>query len=210
MVDVRILTLVEKILFTRSTHGSNTLEQGGLSLSTSAKRCFPNVNANHWYSNSTTGNLSTSLSYSGIIKKERERKERGPFPNTTSCVRYGYGRGLASVCVAVSGPDSLSLVFIDDVTADRSNKMNSEVYRDLLSAHTQPNATKRKGHCFPVQTDNDPKHTAKQVQFYNGSISHLMSRQHGSFSLTAGCVLPLLSLRQRIIIPRQRDLLNNI
>ena len=35
-----------------------------------------------------------------------------------------------------------SLVFIDDVTIDRSDRMNSEVYRALLSAQTQPNAEK--------------------------------------------------------------------
>ncbi|MCJ8739407.1 hypothetical protein PDJAM_G00046810 [Pangasius djambal] len=57
-----------------------------------------------------------------------------------------------------------SLVFIDDVTADRSSKMNSEVSRALLSAHIQPNATKLIGRRFTVQVDNDPKHTAKATQ----------------------------------------------
>ena len=56
-----------------------------------------------------------------------------------------------------------SLVFTDDVTADRSSRMSSEVYRAKLSAQIQPDAEKlierRK-----VQTDNDPRHTAKATQ----------------------------------------------
>ena len=35
-----------------------------------------------------------------------------------------------------------SLVFIDDVTADRSSRMNSEVHGAIRSAQTQPNAAK--------------------------------------------------------------------
>lgn len=30
-----------------------------------------------------------------------------------------------------------SVMFIDDVTADRSSKINSEVYRAIISAHIQ-------------------------------------------------------------------------
>ncbi len=41
-----------------------------------------------------------------------------------------------------------SLVFIGDVTADRSSRMNSEVFKAILSAHIQPNATKLIGHNF--------------------------------------------------------------
>ncbi|MCJ8732436.1 hypothetical protein PDJAM_G00211380 [Pangasius djambal] len=51
--------------------------------------------------------------------------------------------------MAASGTGSL--VFIDDVTADRSSKMNSEVYRATHSAHIQPNATKLIGRRFTVQ-----------------------------------------------------------
>jgi len=35
-----------------------------------------------------------------------------------------------------------SLVFIDDVTEDRSSQMNSEVYRNIMSTQIQPNAVK--------------------------------------------------------------------
>ncbi len=69
---------------------------------------------------------------------------------------------MAWACMASSG--TVSLVFIDDVTEDRSSRMNSEVYRDILSAQIQPNAAKLIGQRFIVQMDNDPKHTAKATQ----------------------------------------------
>ncbi len=53
---------------------------------------------------------------------------------------------------------------IDDVTADRSSRINSEVFKAILSAHIQPNATKLIGRSFTVQMDNDSKHTAKATQ----------------------------------------------
>ena len=34
-----------------------------------------------------------------------------------------------------------SLVFIDDVIADKSSRMNSEVFRAILSSHIQPNVS---------------------------------------------------------------------
>ena len=54
-----------------------------------------------------------------------------------------------------------SLVFIDDVTADKSSRMNSEVFRALVSAHIQPNDSELIGQRFTVQMDNEPKRTAK-------------------------------------------------
>ncbi len=56
------------------------------------------------------------------------------------------------------------LVFIDDVTEDRSSRKNSEVYMDILSAQIQPNAAKLIGRPFIVQMYDDPKHTAKATQ----------------------------------------------
>lgn len=41
-----------------------------------------------------------------------------------------------------------SLVFIDGVTADSSSRMDPEVYRAILSAHTQLNAAKFIRQCF--------------------------------------------------------------
>ncbi|CAJ0940177.1 unnamed protein product [Ranitomeya imitator] len=64
--------------------------------------------------------------------------------------------------MAASGTGSL--VFIDDVTQDRSSRMNSEVFRAILCAQIQPNAAKLIGHRFILQMDNDPKHKAKATQ----------------------------------------------
>ncbi len=59
--------------------------------------------------------------------------------HTTSSVKHGGGSVMAWACMAASGTGSL--VFIDDVTADKSSRMNSEVFRAILSAHIQPNAS---------------------------------------------------------------------
>lgn len=42
--------------------------------------------------------------------------------------------------------------------------MNSEVYRDILTAQIQPNAAKLIERHFTVQMDNDPEHTATATQ----------------------------------------------
>ncbi|MEE6521711.1 hypothetical protein FKM82_020009 [Ascaphus truei] len=89
---------------------------------------------------------------------------------------------MAWTCMAYNGTGSL--VFIDDVTEDRIRRMNSEVYRDILSAQIQPNIAKLIGRRFTLQMDNDPKHTAKQPRsflrqrsgiFCNGRVNHLIS-----------------------------------
>ncbi len=69
---------------------------------------------------------------------------------------------VAWACMAASGTGSL--VFIDDVTTDKSSRMNSEVFRAILSAHIQPNASELIGRRFTVQIDDDPKHTAKATK----------------------------------------------
>lgn len=48
-----------------------------------------------------------------------------------------------------------SIVFI--VTADKGNRMNSEVYRATNYSQIQPNASKPIGRCITVQMDNDPE-----------------------------------------------------
>ncbi len=53
------------------------------------------------------------------------------------------------------------LVFIDDVTNDRSSGLNSEVYRDILSTQIQSNGAKLIGQHFIVQMDDDPKSYSK-------------------------------------------------
>ena len=69
---------------------------------------------------------------------------------------------MAWACMASSGTGSL--IFIDDVTQDGNSKMNSEVYRNILSANLKKNATKLIGRSFIMQQDNDPKHTAKTTK----------------------------------------------
>ena len=56
----------------------------------------------------------------------------------TSSVKRGGSGVMAWSCMAANGTESL--VFIDDVTADRSSKVHSEVYRATLSAQIQPDA----------------------------------------------------------------------
>ncbi len=61
-------------------------------------------------------------------------------------------------------------MFIDDVTEDRSSRINSEVYRDILSADIQSYGAKLIERRFIVQVDNDPKHTEKTTQeFFQGN-----------------------------------------
>ncbi len=82
--------------------------------------------------------------------------------HTTSSVKHGGGSVMAWACMAASGTGSL--VFIDDVTADKSSRMNSEVFRAILSAHIQPNASELIGRRFTVQMDNDHKAYCKSNQ----------------------------------------------
>ena len=65
-------------------------------------------------------------------------------------------------CMAANGTGSL--VFIDDVTADKSSRMDAEVYRALLSVQNQPYDSKLIGRCFTVQTDNDRDQTVKATR----------------------------------------------
>ena len=73
--------------------------------------------------------------------------------HTTSSVKHGGGSVIAWACMAANRTGSL--VFICDVTADKSSRMNSEVFRAILSALIQPNASVLIGWCFTVQMDND-------------------------------------------------------
>lgn len=81
--------------------------------------------------------------------------------HTTSSVKHGGGSVIACACMVSIGTGSL--VFFD-VRKDGSSQLNSEVYRDMLSAQIQPNAAKLIGWHFTVQKDSDPKHTAKATQ----------------------------------------------
>ncbi len=61
--------------------------------------------------------------------------------------------------------DSGLLVFSDDVTEDRSSRINSEVYRDILSAQIQSNAANLIGQRFIVQVEMTQNILQKQPGF---------------------------------------------
>lgn len=58
-----------------------------------------------------------------------------------------------------------SWLAVNNVTADRSHKMNCEVYGVILPAQIQPNVVKRSGP-FTLQIDNNPKHMGKATFGY--------------------------------------------
>ncbi len=72
------------------------------------------------------------------------------------------GNVMAWAFIASSGTGSL--IFINDVTHDGSSKINSEVYRNILSDNLQKDATKLIGRSFIMQQDNDLKHSAKTTK----------------------------------------------
>ena len=65
---------------------------------------------------------------------------------------------MAWACMAASGVGSL--IFIDDANQDGSSRINSEVYKNILSANLWRNVSKLVGRNFIMQQDKDPKHTA--------------------------------------------------
>ena len=59
-----------------------------------------------------------------------EKEENGHDPkHTTSSMKHGGGHVMSWACMVASGMGSL--VFINDMTANRSRTMNSEVYRNI-------------------------------------------------------------------------------
>lgn len=82
-------------------------------------------------------------------KKEWRRKGTAQdLRHKTSAVKHDGGSVMAWACMAANGTGLL--VFTVDVTAFRSSKMNSEVYRAILSAHIQRNAAKLTGQRFTM------------------------------------------------------------
>lgn len=69
---------------------------------------------------------------------------------------------MAWACLAASGTGSL--LCTDGVTADRSHRLNAEVYRPILSTHIQPDVIQLIRWCFILQNDNDSRSTAKANQ----------------------------------------------
>lgn len=90
-----------------------------------------------------------------VCRRVEAKAPKVTIHNTCYCVT-------AWACMAANG--TRSLVFTDDVTADRSSRMNSDVCRATPSAQIQPNVVKPIGRPFRVQMDYDPKHTVEATQ----------------------------------------------
>lgn len=122
-----------------------------------------NKPAQFWKSVLWTDETKINLYQNDWKKKVWRKKGTAHDPkHTTSSVKHGGGSVMAWACMASKGTGSL--VFIDDITTDKSSRMNSQVCRNILSAQIQPNAAELIGRRFTVQMDNDPKHTAKATQ----------------------------------------------
>lgn len=97
--------------------------------------------------------------------------------HTTSSVKHDGGSVMAWACMAANGTGSL--VFIDDVTADKSSRMNSEVFRAILSAHIQPNASELIGRLRWTMTQSilrkQPESFLRERSgmLCNGQVNHL-------------------------------------
>ena len=70
---------------------------------------------------------------------------------------------MAWACMVASVGSVGSLIFIDDVTHDDSSRMNS-VYKNILSANLQRNASDLIGSNFFMQQGNEPKRTANTTK----------------------------------------------
>ncbi len=192
--DRRILSLVKKTPFTTVGQIKNTLQEVGVCVSSQQSReDFTRVNTegspqdvNHWWASKQEGQIrvcqttskkpsqfwnnilwtdETKINLYQSDGKRRVWRRKGTAhdpKHTISSVKHGGGSVMAWACMAASGTGSL--VFIDDVTADKSSRMNSEVFRAILSAHIQPNASELIGRRFTVQMDNDPKSNCKSNQ----------------------------------------------
>lgn len=69
-------------------------------------------------------------------------------------------------CVADSGAGTGSFVLIDNVTSDRSSRMNPEVYIAVLSTQVQQNNSKPLNRNRTVQMNPDPIHNSQATQDY--------------------------------------------
>lgn len=77
--------------------------------------------------------------------------------HTSSSFKPSGGIVMVCACIAASGADSV--IFIADGTM-----MNSEVYRNILPASWQRNASNLIGMNFIMQQGNDPKHSANTTK----------------------------------------------
>ncbi len=67
-------------------------------------------------------------------------------------------------------------VFSDDETEDRSSRINSEVYRDILSAQIQSNGAKLIGRRFIVQMEMTQNATQEFLKIRKWNILQWLSQ----------------------------------
>ncbi len=114
------------------------------------------------------------------------KKDLLMIPNIQAHLKHSGGNVMAWAFIASSGTGSL--IFINDVTHDGSSKINSEVYRNILSDNLQKDATKLIGRSFIMQQDNDPKHRVHQdkkwkVLDWPSQSPHLNPIEHAFYLL---------------------------
>ena len=80
-----------------------------------------------------------NLQSDGKAKVWRKKESAHDPKNTRSSVKHGGGSVMAWACMADSGVGSLIFII---VTHDGSSRMNSEVYKNILSANLLRNASK--------------------------------------------------------------------
>lgn len=91
---------------------------------------------------------------STFIRMMARKTGEGQVTVDRSSVKPGEGSVMAWAGMADSGTGTV-------VTQDRTRRLKSEVFRDVLSAQIQPNAAKLIGLCFTIQMDNEPKQATK-------------------------------------------------
>lgn len=73
---------------------------------------------------------------------------------------------MAWACKAASGKDSL--IFIDDVIHDGRSRINSEVYKNIVSANLHGNTSCLIGSNFNMKQNNTPKQTGNSTKGKKG------------------------------------------
>ncbi len=113
------------------------------------------------------------------------KKDLLMIPNIQAHLKHSGGNVMAWACISSSGTGSL--IFINDVTHDGSSKINSEVYRNILSDNLQKDATKLIVRSFIMQQDNDPKHRSSSGQEVEG---FRLAKSISTLKPYRACLLP--------------------
>lgn len=119
-----------------------------------------------------------------IRTMERVKKKPHKIPHGPKHTLLSVKHGRVSVKVWPYGCQCSwpPLAFIDDLTADRSNRMNAELYESSLCAQIQPNI-KHIGQQFIIQQDKDTKQTTKATEDYTTTYWQESTQQWQNLSL---------------------------